>query len=320
MSGMRVVVTGGAGFVGSHLCERLLADGHEVIAVDDFTTGSPRNVAHLRRNGRFTLIEHDVTRPYNYRVDRIYNLACPASPPHYQADPVRTTMISVLGAYHGLSLARRVGARFFQASTSEVYGDPEVHPQPEAYRGCVNPIGPRACYDEGKRCAESLAMDFHRRYAVEVRLARIFNTYGPRMALDDGRVVSNFIAQALRGEDITIYGDGSQTRSFCFVEELVDGIVRFVEHPTEIGPLNLGNPGEFTIRELAEMVISLVGGRSRLVFEPLPEDDPRLRRPDISRARAVIGFDPQIRLRDGLIRTIDAFRTELMPECLPAAV
>lgn len=311
MKRQQIIVTGGAGFLGSHLCERLLELGHSVLALDDFTTGSPKNVAHLRSNPRFSLQIHDVTRPFSFDVDRIYNLACPASPSQYQRDPVRTTLINVLGALHGLKLARKRNARFFQASTSEVYGDPEVHPQPEGYRGCVNPVGVRACYDEGKRCAESLIMDFHREHGLEVRVARIFNTYGPRMAFDDGRVVSNFIVQALRGDDITIYGDGSQTRSFCYVDDLVSGIITLMEHPSETGPVNLGNPGEFTMRELAEKVLELTGSRSRIVYRALPPDDPRQRRPVIERAKQSLGWAPKTPLEEGLLRTIAEFRSRL---------
>lgn len=307
----RVLVTGGAGFLGSHLVERLLRDGHEVTALDDLSTGSRANVAHLLSSPRFHLREHDVRRPYDAEVDHIYNLASPASPPHYQRDPVRTTLTGVLGALHALELAEARGARVLQASTSEVYGDPEVHPQPEGYRGSVNPIGIRACYDEGKRCAESLMMDYRRRGKVAVRVARIFNTYGPRMALDDGRVVSNFIVQALRGEHLTIYGDGSQTRSFCFVDDLIEGLVRLMNHPHEVGPVNLGNPSEFTVLELAEEVIRLIPGPSRVVFRPLPEDDPRQRRPVIDLARTTLGFAPRVELREGLERTIPSFRRTL---------
>ncbi len=306
---LRILVTGGAGFIGSHLCERLLGEGHEVVALDDLSTGARANVAHLDGRRRFTLVVHDVTRPYDHGADRIYNLASPASPPVYQRDPVRTTLTSVLGAYHALELARRTGARVLQASTSEVYGDPEVHPQPETYRGAVNPVGVRACYDEGKRCAESLMMDYRRKYGVVVRVARIFNTYGPRMAPDDGRVISNFVAQALAGEDITVYGDGSQTRSFCYVDDLVDGLVRLMEHPSEHGPVNLGNPREITVRELAEEVLRATGSRSRVVFRPLPDDDPKQRRPVIDRARKILGFEPSVTLRQGLARTVESFRT-----------
>ncbi|EYF03205.1 UDP-glucuronic acid decarboxylase family protein [Chondromyces apiculatus] len=311
METRQIIVTGGAGFVGSHLCERLLREGHEVLALDNFATGSPKNVAHLLKDTRFKLEVHDVIWPFTVAASRIYNLACPASPPHYQRDPVQTTLTSVMGVLNGLLLARRQGARFLQASTSEVYGDPEVHPQPEDYRGAVNPVGVRACYDEGKRCAESLTMDFHRVHAVEVRLARIFNTYGPRMAFDDGRVVSNFIIQALRGEDLTIYGDGSQTRSFCYVDDLVDGLVRLMEHPEERGPVNLGNPGEFTVLQLAEEVLSLTGSGSRIVNKPLPEDDPKQRKPVIEHAKRVLGFSPRVPLREGLARTIADFRARL---------
>jgi UDP-glucuronate decarboxylase len=307
----KILVTGGAGFVGSHLCERLLREGNEVIALDDFSTGSVENVAHLRGRPSFSLVEHDVTEPYDFDVELIYNLACPASPPHYQADPVKTTLINVLGTLHALRLGRRRKARVLQASTSEVYGDPMVHPQPESYAGCVNTLGPRACYDEGKRCAESLMMDFARMYQVETRIVRIFNTYGPRMAFDDGRVVSNFILQALSGEDLTIYGDGTQTRSFCFVSDLVGGIIRLMQHPTETRPVNLGNPEEFTMRQLAEEVLLLTGADSRLVHRPLPVDDPRQRRPDIRRARELLGFRPRVPLREGLARTIADFRARL---------
>jgi UDP-glucuronate decarboxylase len=308
---MRVLVTGGAGFVGSHLCDRLLAEGHEVTALDDLSTGDPRNVAHHAKNRRFRLVVGDVTHPYRFDVDRIYNLACPASPPHYQRDPIKTTMTSVLGARHALELARATGARVLQASTSEVYGDPEVHPQPETYRGAVSPIGVRACYDEGKRCAESLMMDYHRRRGVEVRIARIFNTYGPRMSPDDGRVVSTFIVQALRGEDLPVFGDGSQTRSFCYVDDLVEGLVRLMEHPTESSPVNLGNPAELTVLGLAQEVLRLVGGPSRVAFAKLPADDPRQRRPVIDKARALLGFEPMIPLQVGLARTVEHFRAEL---------
>jgi len=277
-------------------------------------------VAHLFSHPRFRLLQHDVQQPYHAEVDRIYNLASPASPPVYQRDPVRTTLTNVLGVLHALTLAERRGARVLQASTSEVYGDPEVHPQPEGYRGSVNPVGIRACYDEGKRCAESLMMDFYRRGKVEVRIARIFNTYGPRMALDDGRVVSNFIVQALTGEDITVHGDGSQTRSFCYVDDLVDGLCRLMDHPHELGPVNLGNPAEFTVLSLAEEVIRLTGSQSRIVFRPLPEDDPRQRRPIIDRARASLGFSPTIPLREGLARTIAGFREVLRSAAPPVSV
>jgi UDP-glucuronate decarboxylase len=308
MAMTRVLVTGGAGFLGSHLCERLHRKGHDVVALDDFSTGAPERVAPLIGQRRFTLVEHDVTLPYHFDVERIYNLASPASPPHYQRDPIRTTLTNVLGVLHALELGKRTGARVFQASTSEVYGDPEVHPQPEGYAGAVNPIGVRACYDEGKRCAESLVMDFHRTTGLDVRLGRIFNTYGPRMAPDDGRVVSNFIVQALQGEALTIYGDGSQTRSFCYVDDLIEGMVRLMEHPQEIGPMNLGNPAEFTVKELAEQVVRLTGARSRIVYLPLPADDPRQRRPAIEHARKALGFDPKVPLELGLRRTIEYFQ------------
>lgn len=308
---MRILVTGGAGFVGSHLCERLLADGHEVIALDDFSTGSPANVEHLMRRSRFYLVEHDVTAPFDYEIDRIYHLASPASPARYQEDPVRTTVTNVMGTLHALECAERHGARLLLASTSEVYGDPEVHPQPEGYFGRVNPVGVRACYDEGKRCAESLVMDFHRQGRASGRIARIFNTYGPRMAIDDGRVVSNFIVQALRGDEITVYGNGSQTRSFCYVDDLVDGCVRLMEHPVVVGPVNLGNPAEVTVLELAQEVLRLTGSASRITFKPLPEDDPKQRRPAIEMARRVLGFEPRVALRQGLYATIQSFRAAL---------
>ncbi|MBP5187519.1 MAG: SDR family oxidoreductase [Fibrobacterales bacterium] len=302
---MRVLVTGGAGFIGSHLCERLLAQGDDVVCVDNYFTGTKHNVDHLRDHRNFELIRHDVTNPLVIEVDRIYNLACPASPVHYQYNPVKTTKTSVLGAINMLGLAKRVHARILQASTSEVYGDPEQHPQREDYWGHVNPIGIRSCYDEGKRVAETLFMDYHRQNKVDIRIVRIFNTYGPRMHPCDGRVVSNFIVQALRGEPITIYGDGSQTRSFCYVDDLVSGIMAFMEQDSETGPINLGNPGEFTIRELAEMVVALTGSKSEIVYKPLPSDDPKQRRPDISRAKALLGWEPKIQLEEGLKRTIE---------------
>lgn len=305
----RVLVTGGAGFLGSHLCERLLADGSEVVALDDLSTGALANVAHLLERPRFSLVEHDVTEPYDLDVDAIFNLACPASPPHYQRDPVKTTMTSVLGTFHALELAERRSARLVQASTSEVYGDPEVHPQEESYKGAVSPTGPRACYDEGKRCAESLLFDYVRKRGVDARVARIFNTYGPRMAPDDGRVVSNFVVQALLGRELTVYGDGSQTRSFCYVDDLVDGLVRLLLHPSAKGPFNLGNPEERTVGELAEMVRALCGGRSRVVFHPLPVDDPQRRCPNIARARRVLGFSPKMPLEEGLLRTVRYFES-----------
>lgn len=315
----KILVTGGAGFVGSHLCEQLLREGNEVLALDDFSTGSPRNVAHLAAYKTFRLVEHDVTEAYDFEVEFIYNLACPASPPQYQRDPIKTTLISVLGVLNGLQLARRRGARFLQASTSEVYGDPLVHPQPESYTGSVSPIGPRACYDEGKRCAESLVMDFHRLHGVETRIARIFNTYGPRMAFADGRVVSNFVVQALRGEPLTLYGEGTQTRSFCYVSDLVGGLIRLMQHPSESRPVNLGNPEEFSMRDLARQVIELTGTASRMVQRPLPTDDPRQRRPDISRARELLGFRPRVPLREGLARTIEDFRHRLALEAEASA-
>ena len=302
---MRVLVTGGAGFIGSHLCERLLAQGDDVVCVDNYFTGTKHNVDHLRAHRNFELLRHAVTHPLVIEVDRIYNLACPASPVHYQYNPVKTTKTSVLGAINMLGLAKRVHARVLQASTSEVYGDPELHPQPEGYWGHVNPIGVRSCYDEGKRVAETLFMDYHRQNKVDIRIVRIFNTYGPRMHPCDGRVVSNFIVQALRGEPITIYGDGSQTRSFCYVDDLVAGIMAFMEQDSEIGPLNLGNPGEFTIRQLAEMVVELTGSKSEIVYKPLPSDDPKQRRPDISRAKALLGWEPKIQLKEGLLRTVE---------------
>jgi UDP-glucuronate decarboxylase len=307
-SSKRILVTGGAGFLGSHLCERLLALGHEVLCVDNFYTGHKRNVLHLLDNPLFMVIEHDVTEPLFLHVDQIYNLACPASPVHYQFDPIHTVKTSVLGAIHMLGLARRVGARILHASTSEVYGDPQVHPQREEYWGHVNPIGERACYDEGKRCAETLFFDYHRRHQIPVKVARIFNTYGPRMHPEDGRVVSNFVVQALTGEPITVYGDGSQTRSFCFVDDLIEGFIRFMGSPDDLrGPLNLGNPAEFTISELAEEVLSLTGSTSGVAYVPLPADDPRKRQPDISLARDALGWEPVVTLRQGLIQTIEYF-------------
>jgi UDP-glucuronate decarboxylase len=305
---MRILVTGGAGFLGSHLCERLLHEGNEVICMDNFFTGRKRNVLHLMDNPYFELVRHDVIEPFKFEVDQIYNLACPASPPHYQHNPIKTTKTSVMGAINCLGLAKRVGARVFQASTSEVYGDPEVHPQPESYRGCVNPIGIRACYDEGKRCAETLFFDYHRQNQVDIRVVRIFNTYGPRMLPDDGRVVSNFIVQALQGKDLTIYGDGTQTRSFCYVDDLIEGFVRLMNHPSQTGPVNIGNPGEFTMLELAEMVLKKVGGPSKVTHLPLPGDDPKQRRPDISLAEADLGWKPKVALEDGLDPTIEYFR------------
>ena len=309
----RVLVTGGAGFLGSHLCERLLADGHDVLCVDNFFTGSKDNVAHLLGNPHFEVLRHDVTFPLYVEVDEIYNFACPASPIHYQHDPVQTTKTSVHGAINMLGLAKRLRARILQASTSEVYGDPEVHPQREAYWGRVNPIGPRACYDEGKRCAETLFFDYWRQHRLRIKVARIFNTYGPRMHPNDGRVVSNFIVQALGGEPITIYGDGCQTRSFCYVDDLVEGIVRLMDTPDDFtGPVNLGNPAEMTIRELAEKVIEMTGSRSRIDKRPLPQDDPIQRQPDIALAREQLGgWAPRVALEPGLRKTIDYFEALL---------
>ena len=303
-----VLVTGGAGFLGSHLCDRLIGKGHDVICLDNFFTGTKQNIEHLLAHPRFELMRHDITFPLYLEVDEIYNLACPASPVHYQHDPVQTTKTSVHGAINMLGLAKRLKCRVFQASTSEVYGDPSVHPQIESYWGNVNPIGPRSCYDEGKRCAETLFFDYHRQHRLEIKVARIFNTYGPRMHPNDGRVVSNFVVQALRGEPITIYGDGSQTRSFCYVDDLIEGFVRLMESPSEItGPVNLGNPGEFSIRELAELAIEMTGSKSKLTFMPLPQDDPRQRRPDIALAERKLGWQPKVPLREGLGHTIAYF-------------
>jgi UDP-glucuronate decarboxylase len=304
----RILVTGGAGFVGSHLCEALIAAGHEVLCADNFFTGNKANIERLLDHPYFELIRHDVTFPLYVEVDEIYNLACPASPIHYQHDPVQTIKTSVHGAINMLGLAKRLKARILQASTSEVYGDPNIHPQPEEYWGNVNPIGPRSCYDEGKRCAETLFFDYHRQYRLNIKVARIFNTFGPRMHPNDGRVVSNFIVQALRGDPITIYGDGKQTRSFCFVSDLVEGLRRLMDSPDEItGPINLGNPGEFTMMELAEAVIRLTGSTSRPVFRPAPVDDPRQRQPDITKARGKLGWEPKVALEQGLIQTIAYF-------------
>jgi len=309
----RVLVTGGAGFLGSHLIDALLARGHEVVCADNLFTGTKRNIEHLRDHPRFEFLRHDITFPLYVEVDQIYNLACPASPIHYQHDPVQTTKTSVHGAINVLGLAKRLGARIFQASTSEVYGDPTVHPQPETYWGNVNPIGSRSCYDEGKRCAETLFFDYHRQHKLDIRVARIFNTYGPRMHPNDGRVISNFIVQALRDEDITLYGDGSQTRSFCYVDDLIDASIRFMELSVDgsgtgfPGPLNVGNPAEFTIRDLAEKIIALTGSKSQVVFRPRPPDDPAQRQPDISRARALLGWEPKIQLEEGLVRTAAYF-------------
>jgi len=308
----RVMVTGGAGFLGSHLCERLLKEGNDVLCVDNFYSGTKDNIVHLLGNPHFELMRHDVTFPLYIEIDEIYNLACPASPVHYQWDPVQTTKTSVLGAINMLGLAKRTKAKILQASTSEVYGDPEVHPQKEDYWGHVNPIGIRSCYDEGKRCAETLFFDYYRQHDLDIKVVRIFNTYGPRMHPNDGRVVSNFIVQALRGEDITIYGDGSQTRSFCYVDDLIEGFLRMMASAHEVtGPINIGNPKEFTIRQLAETVLKMVGGESRLILKPLPQDDPKQRQPDITVARNILGWEPQVELEAGLQTTISYFK-----ECL----
>jgi UDP-glucuronate decarboxylase len=308
---MATLVTGGAGFLGSHLCERLLEQGQEVICLDNFFTGRRRNIVHLLANPNFELIRHDVVDPLKAEVDRIYNLACPASPVHYQYNPIKTVKTSVMGAINCLGLAKRVGARVLQASTSEVYGDPEVHPQPESYRGNVNPIGLRACYDEGKRCAETLFFDYHRENKVDIRVVRIFNTYGPRMLPDDGRVVSNFIVQALKGEDITLYGDGSQTRSFCFVDDLIEAMMQTMEQEETVGPVNIGNPVEFTIRELAEAVLGKIKTDSKIIEMPLPSDDPTQRKPDISLAKKVLHWEPKVELSEGLDRTIPYFKERI---------
>jgi UDP-glucuronate decarboxylase len=316
-----ILVTGGAGFLGSHLCERLLAQGHIVLCVDNFFTGRRRNIEHLIGDPRFELIRHDVTFPLYVEVDAIYNLACPASPIHYQHDPVQTTKTSVIGAINMLGLAKRLKRRIFQASTSEVYGDPSLHPQPESYWGNVNPIGPRSCYDEGKRCAETLFFDYHRQHKLEIKVVRIFNTYGPRMHPNDGRVVSNFIVQALKGEPITIYGNGEQTRSFCYVSDMIDGFIRMMNSPKELtGPVNLGNPGEFTMKELAETVLEMTGSKSKLVHMPLPQDDPKQRQPDIAQARAELNWQPTIPLREGLRHTIGYFDRLLSEGRPPVAV
>lgn len=311
----RVLVTGGSGFIGSHLCERLLKEGNDVICLDNFFTGQKKNVAHLIGSPYFELVRHDVIQPYYAEVDEIYNLACPASPVHYQYNPIKTVKTSVMGAINMLGLAKRIKAKILQASTSEVYGDPKVHPQQEAYWGNVNPIGLRSCYDEGKRCAETLFMDYHRQNGVKIKIVRIFNTYGPRMFMNDGRVVSNFVVQALKNEDITIYGDGSQTRSFQYVDDLVEGMMRLMNTPDDFtGPVNIGNPGEFTIKELAEKVISLTGSRSKLVYRPLPSDDPTQRKPDITLACERLQWKPVVRLEEGLKKTIAYFEEELRNE------
>lgn len=311
----KILVTGGAGFVGSHLIDRLIAQGHEVLCVDNLFTGTKRNIDHLYNHERFEYLRHDITFPLYVEVDEIYNLACPASPVHYQHDPVQTIKTSVVGAINMLGLAKRLRCKIFQASTSEVYGDPHVHPQVEEYWGNVNPIGTRSCYDEGKRAAETLFMDYHRQHGLQIKIARIFNTYGPRMHLSDGRVVSNFVVQALTGEPITIYGEGAQTRSFCYVDDLVDGFLKLMETgPDVIGPVNLGNPGEFSIRELAELVVSKTSSRSEIVYENLPQDDPMQRKPDISKAKSILNWTPKIKLEQGLSRTIEYFEKELASE------
>ena len=308
---MRILITGGAGFLGSHLCERHIEAGHEVICLDNFFTGRKANIQHLLGNPRFELLRHDVIDPFKLEVDQIFNLACPASPPHYQFNPIKTTKTSVMGAINCLGLAKRVHARVFQASTSEVYGDPEVHPQTEDYWGHVNPIGRRSCYDEGKRCAETLFFDYHRENGVDIRVIRIFNTYGPRMLADDGRVVSNFIVQAIQGKDLTVYGEGSQTRSFCYVDDLVDGFMRFMEQEKIVGPMNLGNPGEFTMLQLAELVIKKVAGKSKITHLPLPADDPKQRQPDITLAKSTLGWEPKVQLEQGIEKTIAYFKSAL---------
>ena len=314
----RVLVTGGAGFLGSHLCKKLLERGDEVLCVDNFFTGSRRNIVPLLDNHNFELLRHDVTHPLFVEVDEIYNLACPASPIHYQFDPVQTTKTSVIGAINMLGLAKRLRAKIFQASTSEIYGDPEVHPQPEDYRGSVSTTGPRACYDEGKRCAETLFFDYWRQHKLKIKVARIFNTYGPNMLPDDGRVVSSFIVQALRGDDITIFGDGKQTRSFCYVDDLIEGFVRLMDSPDEVtGPINLGNPGEFTILELAELVLELTGSRSKLINKPLPQDDPMQRQPDITKAREKLDWEPKVPLVEGLRHTIAYFDDQMRSNSQP---
>jgi UDP-glucuronate decarboxylase len=314
----RVLVTGGSGFLGSHLCERLLAAGSEVLCVDNFFTGTRRNIEHLLDNPRFELMRHDITFPLYVEIDCIYNLACPASPIHYQHDPVQTTKTSVIGAINMLGLAKRLKVKILQSSTSEIYGDPHIHPQPESYWGNVNPVGLRSCYDEGKRCAETLFFDYWRQHKLRIKVARIFNTYGPRMHPNDGRVVSNFIVQALRGDDITIYGDGSQTRAFCYVDDMIDGLVRLMESPDDVtGPVNIGNPSEFSILALAQMTIEMTGSKSRIVHRPLPQDDPRQRQPDITRAREQLAWAPRTPLKDGLERTISYFE-QLLAETSPA--
>jgi UDP-glucuronate decarboxylase len=308
---MRILITGGAGFLGSHLCDKLLGLGHEVICIDNLFTGSKANIAHLLDNPNFEFVRHDVIDPFKYEVDQIYNLACPASPPHYQYNPIKTIKTSVLGAINCLGLAKRLKARVFQASTSEVYGDPSVHPQPESYWGNVNPIGRRSCYDEGKRVAETLFFDYHRENKVDIRIVRIFNTYGPRMHPNDGRVVSNFIVQALKGVDLTIYGDGQQTRSFCYVDDLLEGFVRLMAQTETVGPVNIGNPGEFTMLELAQQVLKLTGSKSNIIHKPLPADDPKQRRPDITLAQKYLKWEPKVQLTEGLEKTIAYFKTKV---------
>jgi UDP-glucuronate decarboxylase len=308
---MRILITGGAGFLGSHLCDKLLAQDHEIVCLDNLFTGSKDNIAHLLNHPKFEFVRHDVIDPFKYEVDQIYNLACPASPPHYQYNPIKTTKTSVMGAINCLGLAKRVKARIFQASTSEVYGDPSVHPQPESYWGNVNPIGRRSCYDEGKRVAETLFFDYHRENKVDIRIVRIFNTYGPRMHPNDGRVVSNFIVQALKGENLTVYGDGQQTRSFCYVDDLLEGFVRLMKQTETVGPVNIGNPGEFTMLELAENVLKLTKSKSKIVHKPLPADDPKQRRPDITLAKKYLKWEPKIQLAEGLKRTIAYFKTKV---------
>ncbi len=308
---MRILVTGGAGFLGSHLCDKLLAQGNEVVCLDNLFTGAKANIAHLAAHPGFEFVRHDVIDPFKYEVDQIYNLACPASPPHYQYNPIKTTKTSVMGAINCLGLAKRVKARVFQASTSEVYGDPTIHPQPESYWGNVNPIGRRSCYDEGKRCAETLFFDYHREHKVDIRIVRIFNTYGPRMHPNDGRVVSNFIVQALKGENLTIYGEGTQTRSFCYVDDLIEGFVRMMNQTATVGPVNLGNPGEFTMLELAEQVLKLTKSKSKIIHLPLPADDPKQRRPEITLAKKFLKWEPKVPLAEGLKRTIAYFKTKV---------
>ncbi len=305
----RILITGGAGFLGSHLCDRLIAENHDVICLDNFFTGRKDNIRHLLKHPNFELVRHDVVDPFKAEVDQIYNLACPASPVHYQFNPIKTVKTSVVGAINVLGLSKRTHARVLQASTSEVYGDPETSPQREDYRGNVNPIGRRACYDEGKRCAETLFFDYHRENSIDIRVVRIFNTYGPRMRPDDGRVVSNFICQALNDEDITVYGDGSQTRSFCYVDDLIEAMIRMMNQDSEVGPVNIGNPGEFTILELAEKIIAMTGSRSEIIYKPLPSDDPLQRRPDITLARKTLNWEPKIHLDEGLEKTIDYFKS-----------